>query len=33
MFQLQVHQADISIHGHDVLIATVWDTILFTFAV
>jgi len=26
-------QADISVHGHDMFSATVWDTILFTFAV
>ena len=27
------HQADISVHGHDMFSATVWDSILFTFAV
>jgi hypothetical protein len=27
------HQADISVHGHDMFSATVWDPILFTFAV
>ena len=27
------HHADISVHGHDMFSATVWDPILFTFAV
>jgi hypothetical protein len=27
------HQADISVHGHDMFSATVWDPILLTFAV
>jgi len=27
------HQADISVYGHDIFRATVWDPILFTFAV
>ena len=27
------HQADISVHGHDMFSATVWDPILFIFAV
>jgi hypothetical protein len=26
------HQADNSVHGHDMFSATVWDPILFTFA-
>jgi hypothetical protein len=26
------HQADISVHGHDMFSARVWDLILFTFA-
>jgi len=28
-----LHQADISVYGHDMFSATVWDPILFTFAV
>jgi len=27
------HQADISVLGHDIFSATVWDPVLFTFAV
>jgi hypothetical protein len=27
------HEAEISVHGHDMLSATVWDPILFTFVV
>ena len=27
------HQADVSVHGHVMFSATVWDPILFTFAV
>jgi len=27
------HQADISVDGHDMLILTVWNPVLFTFAV
>jgi hypothetical protein len=27
------YQADISVHGHDMFSATVWDLILFTVAV
>jgi len=27
------HQADISVYRHDMLVLTVWDPILFTFAV
>ena len=27
------HKADISVHGHDMFSATVWDPKLFTFAV
>jgi hypothetical protein len=36
MFRLQVtiiNQADISVHGHDMFSPTVWDPLLFTFAV
>jgi len=27
------HQADISVHGYDMFSVTVWDPVLFTFAV